>query len=206
MLRGVVDAAKARNTPLVFDADGLFFVASAPEIVQSYDRALLTPNVVEFERLWSSVVGSDEAGADDGADRVATLAGKLGVTILRKGEVDVISNGIATTSCDIAGSPRRCGGQGDVVSGLAGMFLSWVASAPRRAKALGAAGAGDGEADVAEQVVTAALGASALTRCAAETAFDSRGRSMTTPDLMSALPDAFEKLFPGRLHDRSSSL
>jgi NAD(P)H-hydrate repair Nnr-like enzyme with NAD(P)H-hydrate dehydratase domain len=40
----------------VFLQDGLFLVQNNPEIVQNYQKAVLTPNVVEFKRLCDSMV------------------------------------------------------------------------------------------------------------------------------------------------------
>jgi ATP-dependent NAD(P)H-hydrate dehydratase len=40
-----------------------------------------------------------------------------GVTIVQKGKTDYISDGKTVLSSDYFGSPRRCGGQGDVLSG-----------------------------------------------------------------------------------------
>lgn len=35
--------------------------------------------------------------------------------------------------CDAAGSPRRCGGQGDILSGSMGTFLHWARTNETRA-------------------------------------------------------------------------
>lgn len=48
-----------------------------------------------------------------------------GVTILEKGGKDAISNGKHTIFVDAPGSLKRCGGQGDVLSGAAGTLLAW---------------------------------------------------------------------------------
>jgi NAD(P)H-hydrate repair Nnr-like enzyme with NAD(P)H-hydrate dehydratase domain len=44
------------------------------------------------------------------------------------GAHDIISNGVYTETCDAAGSPRRCGGQGDLLSGTLATFLIWSLS------------------------------------------------------------------------------
>ncbi|CAH8627151.1 unnamed protein product [Dicrocoelium dendriticum] len=79
--------------PLVIDADGLSIITRNPQLVQNKKCVILTPNVVEFERLCNAVALG-------------------GVTIVRKGPSDVISNGEMTIVCEEDGSPRRCGGQG----------------------------------------------------------------------------------------------
>lgn len=40
----------------MIDADGLWLVQNEPETVIGYDRAVLTPNVMEFGRLCDAMV------------------------------------------------------------------------------------------------------------------------------------------------------
>lgn len=49
-----------------------------------------------------------------------------GVTILRKGTIDLISNGREAMLCAGEGCPRRVGGQGDVLAGACGTFVAWT--------------------------------------------------------------------------------
>jgi ATP-dependent NAD(P)H-hydrate dehydratase len=97
--------------------DGLFLVQNHPETVKNYQKAVLTPNVVEFKRLCetmvilfcectdnsSSVRGEtntfffnqklkfDDKETDKMAERLSNAFG--GVTIVQKGPNDIISNG-----------------------------------------------------------------------------------------------------------------
>ena len=49
---------------------------------------------------------------------VKKLAQKLeNVTIIKKGNVDIISDGRDVIMNDISGMPKRCGGIGDLLSG-----------------------------------------------------------------------------------------
>lgn len=48
--------ARENKLYVVIDADGLFLVQNDPAVVKGYDRAVLTPNVVEFGRLAESCV------------------------------------------------------------------------------------------------------------------------------------------------------
>ena len=50
------------------------------------------------------------------------------VAILRKGPADHISLNERQLSCEAEGSPRRCGGQGDILAGVLGVFLAWLKS------------------------------------------------------------------------------
>ncbi|TGO89223.1 hypothetical protein BPOR_0119g00100 [Botrytis porri] len=66
----VLEAARESNMPFVLDADGLQLVQTRPELVQGYKECILTPNVVEFERLCKSK-GIDVEGLDgaEGAEK-----------------------------------------------------------------------------------------------------------------------------------------
>lgn len=48
------------------------------------------------------------------------------VTILSKGATDVVSNGRLAICCAGSGSNRRCGGQGDLLSGALAVFFHWA--------------------------------------------------------------------------------
>ena len=56
---------------------------------------------------------------------VARLIGQR-TTVVVKGPKDVISDGTRTIVCDTRGSPRRAGGQGDVLAGLLLTFKVWA--------------------------------------------------------------------------------
>jgi len=119
-----IQEARTAELGLVIDADGLQLLCQNPTLLAGYSRAILTPNRVEFSRLCSAV------GVEEGKDPIATtahLARALnGPTVVRKGEMDIISNGTATYLCTEPGSLRRCGGQGDVLSGSAATWLHWA--------------------------------------------------------------------------------
>ncbi|XP_052791582.1 ATP-dependent (S)-NAD(P)H-hydrate dehydratase-like [Mya arenaria] len=89
----VIQQAKERRLPLVVDADGLFLVTQDPQIIAGYDLAILTPNVAEFARLYEKVMGEQPVKSEP-ISCVKSLCSKLGnVTIVHKGEADIISNG-----------------------------------------------------------------------------------------------------------------
>jgi NAD(P)H-hydrate repair Nnr-like enzyme with NAD(P)H-hydrate dehydratase domain len=68
--------------------------------------------------------GIDPKGDKDTLAR--DLSRKLGnVTVMQKGAVDVISNGDDVLKCDEQGGLKRCGGQGDILSGQIGTMLAW---------------------------------------------------------------------------------
>ncbi len=69
--------------------DGLHHIGDCIEAISGYPLAILTPNVVEFDRLCRQV----NLHADDSDDAVVKLAAKLQLIIVRKGATDVISDG-----------------------------------------------------------------------------------------------------------------
>ena len=222
----VVERARAAGLPVVLDGDGAFLLCQRPAILAGYQNGVVTPNVREFARLQAALGLSEGAG---GNETVALARALGGVTVLRKGATDEISNGtflakVALQSTIATAPPRRCGGQGDVLAGTTGVFLSWAAKAgrleenvtaapppPPVAAAAAAAAAAVEVIDLmcpdaaavdrftaspGAAVMLAALGGSIATRAAAASAFAQHKRSMTTPDLISHMGGAFEQLFP----------
>jgi ATP-dependent NAD(P)H-hydrate dehydratase len=141
-----VSMARERGMFIVLDADGLYMVGQDASIIKGYRRAVVTPNVVEFKRL------SEQLGVDPDTPsdlRAALVSRKLGgVTVLQKGPVDIISTDSTGEDADIAASQltgadaqfettketvhvdvkgglKRCGGQGDVLSGCVGTLMAW---------------------------------------------------------------------------------
>jgi ATP-dependent NAD(P)H-hydrate dehydratase len=142
--RIALSIAQQRGMFVVLDADALWLVNNDASMIQGYRRAVLTPNVMEFKRL-SESLGID---ADTPADKRARLVSKAlgGVTVVEKGGKDIIA--VDTTGnaadaekskvgtgekeaireqieIDIQGGYKRCGGQGDVLSGCVGTILAW---------------------------------------------------------------------------------
>ncbi|XP_073877514.1 ATP-dependent (S)-NAD(P)H-hydrate dehydratase isoform X10 [Macaca fascicularis] len=61
-VQGILEASKARDIPVVIDADGLWLVAQQPALIQGYQKAVLTPNHMEFSRLYDAVVQPSPGG------------------------------------------------------------------------------------------------------------------------------------------------
>lgn len=131
------------------------------------------------------------------------------LAVLRKGPIDAIAVAVAgagaragrSLSLELteggAGSPRRCGGQGDVLTGVLGAFLAWAARAPLRpASAAAGLGAAAGVGLPPEALLACASSASRVTRAAAALAYAAHGRAMTSPDLVAALGPAFQAIHP----------
>ncbi|CAI7771386.1 unnamed protein product [Closterium sp. NIES-53] len=219
----IMSAARQASIPMVIDADGLHLVSNQPHLISGYPLAILTPNVNEFARL-SQVVASQcdstaaaaavTSGPSNPGNSLAQLAADLGnVTIVQKGAADGISDGNAVFECGLFGSPRRCGGQGDVLSGSIAVFFVWARKWQQRLQEQqqqrlqeqqqqgGVPFDDEMQQLVAEQLsdnpaVLAAFAGSLVVRRAAADAFAKHKRSMTTTNIIECLGDCFEDLFP----------
>ncbi|XP_011488244.1 ATP-dependent (S)-NAD(P)H-hydrate dehydratase [Oryzias latipes] len=179
----VIEKSKARDIPVVIDADGLWLVTQQPSVIQGYQKGILTPNFMEFTRLYEAL-HHEPMNAGDRQRSVLQLSAAMGnVTVVLKGDQDLISDGSKVYSCSIEGSGRRCGGQGDLLSGSLGVLAHWAHSAPEiKARSLNPS-------------VVAAFGACSLTRWCNNQAFQRHGRSTTTTDMIQEIGPAFRKLF-----------
>ncbi|OMO95279.1 hypothetical protein CCACVL1_05450 [Corchorus capsularis] len=185
----IMKHARQSNVPMVVDADGLFLVTNSVDLVSGYPLAVLTPNVNEYKRLVQKVLGCD-INDQDASGEVLSLSKRIGgVTILRKGKSDLISDGEIVQSVRIYGSPRRCGGQGDILSGSVAVFLSWA-----RQHIL----ASDGRPIISSKnpTVLGCIAASALLRKAASLAFEHKKRSTLTTDIIECLGQSLEDICP----------
>ncbi|TPX63204.1 hypothetical protein SpCBS45565_g06794 [Spizellomyces sp. 'palustris'] len=189
----VIVKAKENGMPLVIDADGLYLVQNNPDIIRGYPLAVLTPNANEFTRLCESVnVPCGKEHRDDVAQKLSQAFGN--VTILQKGSRDIISNGKDVLICDAEGSPRRCGGQGDLLSGACATFLAWGKN--YEAKAWEHPSNPDIDNDFQIRIpLLAAWAAALLTRNCSRAGFAKHGRAMMTTDMIEQVGDVFRSIF-----------
>ncbi|KAG7399670.1 hypothetical protein PHYBOEH_008313 [Phytophthora boehmeriae] len=124
--RQVIARAKEANLPLVLDGDALYLVSIEPEVVKGYKNAILTPNAMEYARLCATTRLLPSVDVAQAAQiPPAQLSEALGFpVIIQKGSGDTFSDGKITVTNDEFGSPRRCGGQGDVNSSYPHATLS----------------------------------------------------------------------------------
>ena len=169
----IIKKAKEIDIPIVFDADGIFVVQNNLDLVTGFSKAILTPNFNEFSRL------RDILKVAPGKDECLNLSALLGCTIVQKGVNDVISNGKSVFICDYQGIPRRCGGQGDVLSGIMGTMICWA----------------DKQDVGGDQDIFACFEACKLVREAARRAFDQHKRSMIASYIIPHIGPAFQFLF-----------
>ncbi|XP_033472391.1 ATP-dependent (S)-NAD(P)H-hydrate dehydratase isoform X1 [Epinephelus lanceolatus] len=180
----VIEKSKARDIPIVIDADGLWLVTQQPSVIQGYQKGILTPNIMEFTRLYEAL-HHEPMDSTDHQRSVMQLSVAMGnLTLVLKGEHDLITDGSKVVSCSVEGSGRRCGGQGDLLSGSMGVLAHWAHAASAA-----------GTVRSVNPSVVAAFGACSLTRQCNSQAFQRHGRSTTTSDMIQEIGSAFKKLF-----------
>ncbi|KAI9321806.1 Ribokinase-like protein [Dichotomocladium elegans] len=178
--------ARERNMAIVVDADGLFLVQNHPETVQNYTKAVLTPNVVEFKRLCERMkVDSDDSAPDTLVSKLSQALG--GVTIVQKGQVDLISNGSEVLCCDTEGGRRRVGGQGDILSGTIATFLAWGKAYEEGVWKHA------NDIDPKDIAMLATWGACTITRESSHIAFKKHDRAMLTSHVLDEIGNAYAK-------------
>jgi len=182
----VIERAVAASLPCVIDADGLRLVLERPGLVRGSQWTVLTPNRPEFGRMLEAfALGS--TGEPDPVSETTELARYLnGPVVVRKGPVDVVSDGSGTVlECAETGCLKRCGGQGDVLAGSIATLLGWARGAGSRQPA-----------DAPPSPMLAAYAGCMLTRRFAAAAFAKQRRSMTAPDLIEAIGEEVERFAP----------
>jgi ATP-dependent NAD(P)H-hydrate dehydratase len=193
--------------PIVVDADGLYLITEKPDIINNYENCILTPNIAEFERLYEKVTGvkaEEQKKEKDKKQLAQDLAEKLRVNILMKGHLDTIAspNNQDPIQCGLDGSPRRCGGQGDLLAGA--LIASYYWAIKNRDKIEFQSSSSPERSPRADQQFTfskatpaqvASYAASTLIRTSSQIVFNKLGRSMISADILKEIGSVFTKLF-----------
>ena len=188
----VLSEARKMKIPFVLDADGLALVTTHPDLVKGCKECVLTPNVVEFSRLAQSVgvqlegPGGKGGGSEGDCAKVSQALG--GVLVIQKGQVDYISNGEETWTCDLEGGKKRSGGQGDTLTGSIAALLGY------RKAYLDGIWKTDGSLGEKELLMLAAFGGASITRECSRLAFKHYGRSLQASHVGENVHKAFETI------------
>ncbi|KAH9823508.1 Ribokinase-like protein [Melampsora americana] len=177
---------------LVLDADALWLLQNHPDLIRNYKNVILTPNHIEFQRLLKSCsIEIQNQSELDLAHHLSTSLG--GCTILKKGQVDlIVGDGFDSIRIETEGSPKRCGGQGDILSGLVGTWLAWGQLYLNR---------NPNQIKVDEILLISARLGSKLTRMSSNLTFHQFGRSMQTSDILNFIHPSFEKVYQALMKD-----
>lgn len=108
------------NLPMVIDADAIKVLGNNQNIVKG-KQVILTPNTPEFEMLIGQKISNQ---VKERKNKVKELASKLGVVVLLKGHVDIISDGKKLVLSRSGSAYMTKGGFGDTLAGIAGSLLA----------------------------------------------------------------------------------
>jgi NAD(P)H-hydrate epimerase len=126
------------DKPMVIDADAIAACGAMPKILRG-KTGVITPHAGEFKKLTGKTVHPEDQ--DKRRAIVREAAAKLGMTILLKGPVDVISNGVSTKLNRVHNDAMTVGGTGDVLTGIVAGMMGQKAT-PFAAARIGAFTAG----------------------------------------------------------------
>ncbi|KAK9378562.1 Ribokinase-like protein [Kockiozyma suomiensis] len=185
--------AKSLDLHVVIDADGLFLIQQHPDLITGYKKALLTPNIVEFQRLCKAMSIDYPENVDLNKACQNLSKAYNGPTVIAKGFEDHISNGDFAISCSMPGGKKRVGGQGDTLSGTAATFLAWKHAYEERIWDH------DNDIEHDRMMLLAAYGAAAVTRYCSRAAFKKYGRAMLASNLAEMIGEAYTVLFEDNL-------
>jgi hydroxyethylthiazole kinase-like uncharacterized protein yjeF len=168
VLEFILEFLKKVDLPCVIDADAIHALAIDKEVIKG-KKAIITPHAYEFFVLSGKKVEDDVARR---VEVVSSLGSELQATILLKGHVDVISDGMRT-AINKTGSPYMTkGGLGDSLAGICGAYL---------ARGL--------------DPFTSACAAAFVNGRAGELAAKKFGESMLASDLIEEIPKVIRKSF-----------
>lgn len=158
-VRALLATDAIKDKGLVIDADGLALVDYLSTIPGL--RGILTPNAIEKQRMNGRIPDQ--------------------FTVMYKGARDeIVRSGESHPGALFPGTGRRCGGQGDLLSGAIATLYHWAISA-----------------GVANPTVIACQGASLLIRLCNFEAVKIRGRGTVAADMIEQIPVVFKEYFEG---------
>ncbi len=111
---------KACEVPLVIDADGITAVAKDVSVLKD-KKCVITPHAKEFEVLTGQKLPKDYEAR---IPMVTEAAKSLGVVLLVKGKIDIISDGHWTKMNKTGNAGMSVGGTGDVLAGEVAALLA----------------------------------------------------------------------------------
>lgn len=153
------------------------------------------------ERVNNSQALMEDLHSDSVFARVRAVSQALGVTIVLKGTEDILTSGGDVYVIEqMRGSPRRCGGQGDLLAGSLAVTVHWARRMQEKTADSSHCPSQDHSAKASPStaqsnlapMIRAGMLATATIRKASELAFAEAGRSMTSVDVLAKVGRAFQ--------------
>ncbi|MBI5229454.1 NAD(P)H-hydrate dehydratase [Candidatus Micrarchaeota archaeon] len=166
-LQAIRKIIKSVQLPVVIDADAVRALAENPRIIEE-KACVLTPHADEFKALTGTKVGT---ALKERIEKTTDAAETFKTTILLKGNVDVIAEGISgRVALNKTGNPFMTkGGCGDTLAGICGALLAR-----------------------GNQPFEAACGAAFINGSAGDSAAKKLGEGLTAEDLIDFIPQAIK--------------
>lgn len=133
-LNAVRQLVRRIDRPLVIDADAIGACGTKRDVLRG-KSGVITPHGGEFKKLTGKTLPAEDL--DRRTDEVLRAASTLGMTILLKGPVDIVSDGVHVKLNRVHNDAMTVGGTGDVLTGAVAGFMAQRAS-PFAAARLGA--------------------------------------------------------------------
>lgn len=160
----LIHRCRAIKKPLILDADATYLISRNFSLIKDYPNAIITPNAYEFKNMFGTDIDFNELGN--------------GVTILKKHANDTILHQSTDEIVVPGGSGRRCGGQGDILTGCTAAFYTWCI-----------------KANVPQASRIAAFAGSYMVKRLNEHTFGIKGRSMVAGDMIENIGKVFNDHF-----------
>ena len=100
LAKTVISAAVQANLPLVVDADGLWALSQNFSLIRGYQRCILTPNAVEFDRLRRQLIESLQRSDEElmGLADIAVISAGLS-SASEPSQVEAMSRALVRCRC-----------------------------------------------------------------------------------------------------------
>jgi NAD(P)H-hydrate repair Nnr-like enzyme with NAD(P)H-hydrate dehydratase domain len=188
---------------LILDADALFMLSlkeytSLLGELRSYERCVMTPNLMEMRRLHDALSAGPSA---DGTEKRSNV-------IVQKGNVDTIMHDRYTMRCEEEGGLKRSGGIGDVLAGTITAFMAWNAILGKDETSdsydINAKNDDTVYNEECQQRVFASWTAAILVKKATRIAFQKKKRSMSALDVIEEIGKIVSNMEDGLKSERSN--
>lgn len=182
----VINLCKLHKKPLVLDLEVPFWTLATANalIMMTYPGVIITPNIPEFERLYTEMKLQGDASNSHATINFAKYGNYI--FFLRKGCTDqgMSANPFSSWSISEGGSAKRSTGQGHLLAGITGTYFFWAtkyihANETVRGHMFPAA--------------VASYSAAKLVRSLSRRGYESHSRSMASTDMIDKIQAAMEE-------------
>jgi len=162
----IIKNFREEKKPMVVDADAIEVIGKNIKLIKN-TNTVITPHSGEFKKLTGVSLSKK---LEQRKKMVQKWAKKLGLTIILKGPIDIISDGDHVKLNNVHNEAMTVGGTGDVLSGVVGCLLSKNITPYNSAR-------------------TAAF----INGCAGNLAFEKKSYGLVATDIVEEIPNVLKK-------------